>query len=757
MALEARTPLTQLPGIGPAKGRALARLGLTRLGDLLDHFPQRYEDRRQCWAIRQAPLDQPCCVSAMVAEAPRLNRVRKGLELVKVKAVDHTGVLHLTFFNQAYLKNALSPGVTYVFYGKVEELGRARAMTNPVFEREGEGRYTGLIMPVYPLTAGISNHLMASLARRAVEVCAPGLEEVLPEDLRLAHGLCQVEYAYQNIHFPKDFEALELARRRLVFEELLVLTCGMALLKERRSQGAGRVMDRGRVEDFLALLPFAPTGAQRRAMADMAADLASGRAMNRLVQGDVGSGKTAVAAFGAWMCARNGCQCALMAPTELLAEQHARTLDGLLAPAGVRVGLLTGSVKGAARKTLLANLRSGGVDVVVGTHALFSQGVEYAGLGLVIADEQHRFGVAQRAALAAKGAAPGAPSQMGRRDSGEGGGDSLSPAADEISLGAVSRKESLAEFAPAGANQGISIPSEAASSFSTETHTLVMSATPIPRTLALIIYGDLDVSIIDELPPGRTPVATFVVGEDKRQRMYGFVRRQVGEGRQVYIVCPAVDETEALPEWGETAAPPLDLKAVTTYAKDLQEKVFPDLRVGLVHGKLKAKEKEAVMSAFSAGELDVLVSTTVIEVGVDVPNASLMIIENAERFGLSQLHQLRGRVGRGKHQSYCVLVTASRSDTARERLRALCATNDGFQIAEEDLRLRGPGDFFGRRQHGLPQLKVADFASDVALLKEARQAAEALVEADPELTKPEHRALLRRVRKMFQDEPEIFN
>ena len=725
MALEARTPLTQLPGIGPAKARALARLGLARLGDLLDHFPQRYEDRRQCWAIRQAPLDQPCCVSAMVAEVPRLSRVRKGLELVKVKAVDHTGVLHLTFFNQAYLKNALSPGVTYVFYGKVEELGRARAMTNPVFEREGEGRYTGLIMPVYPLTAGISNHLMASLARRAVEVCAPGREEVLPEDLRLAHGLCQVEYAYQNIHFPKDFEALELARRRLVFEELLVLTCGMALLKERRSQGAGRVLDRGRVEDFLALLPFTPTGAQRRAMADIAADLASGRAMNRLVQGDVGSGKTAVAAFGAWMCAQNGCQCALMAPTELLAEQHARTLDGLLAPAGVRVGLLTGSVKGAARKTLLANLRAGEVDVVVGTHALFSQGVEYAGLGLVIADEQHRFGVAQRAALAAKGAA--------------------------------AQKENYAEFAPAGADQDISIPTEAASSFSTETHTLVMSATPIPRTLALIIYGDLDVSIIDELPPGRTPVATFVVGEDKRQRMYGFVRRQVGEGRQVYIVCPAVDETEALPEWEETAAPPLDLKAVTTYAKDLQEKVFPDLRVGLVHGKLKAKEKEAVMSAFSAGELDVLVSTTVIEVGVDVPNASLMIIENAERFGLSQLHQLRGRVGRGKHQSYCVLVTASRSDTARERLRALCATNDGFQIAEEDLRLRGPGDFFGRRQHGLPQLKVADFASDVALLKEARQAAEALVEADPELTKPEHRALLRRVRKMFQDEPEIFN
>ena len=367
MALEERTPLTQLPGIGPAKGRALARLGLERLGDLLEHFPQRYEDRRQCWTIRQAPLEQPCCVSALVAESPRLARIRKGLELVKVRAVDHTGVLHLTFFNQAYLKNALSPGGTYVFYGRVEELGRARTMANPVFEREGEGRYTGLIMPVYPLTAGVSNHLMAGLARRAVEVCAPEREEILPEPLRLTYGLCQVEYAYRNIHFPKDFEALELARRRLVFEELLVLTCGMALLKERRGQGAGRVLDRGRVEDFLSLLPFSPTGAQRRAMEDMAADLASGRAMNRLVQGDVGSGKTAVAAFGAWKCAQNGCQCALMAPTELLAEQHARTLDGLLSPVGGAGGPAHRISEGGGKKDA-ADRHSGGRGGCGGRH-----------------------------------------------------------------------------------------------------------------------------------------------------------------------------------------------------------------------------------------------------------------------------------------------------------------------------------------------------------------------------------------------------
>ena len=738
MALERSSPLTDIPGIGPAKAKSLARLGLYRVGDLLGHFPQRYEDRRQCWPIRQAPLDAPCCVSAMVAEMPRLSRVRRGLELVKFKAVDHTGTLYITFFNQAYLKDNLKPGVTYVFYGRVEESGRSRAMTNPAFEREGAGKVTGLIMPVYPLTAGVSNNLLAGLTHRAVDECLSGLPDAVPAEVRRAHGLCGAEFAYRNIHYPESFETLEQARRRMIFEELLTLTCGLAMLKGRRSGGAGRRLLADPAE-FEKLLPFTPTGAQRRAMADMAADLTSGRAMNRLVQGDVGSGKTAVAAYGAWAAAKSGCQCALMAPTELLAEQHYRTLSALLAPAGVRVGLLTSSVKGAEKKRLLAALAAGDVDVIVGTHALFSEGVAYHDLGLVIADEQHRFGVAQRAALAAKGA----PSEMGCRGSGEGRGDPLSAATDKIGSGV-----------PAAARRsGDAVPG--AENFVSAAHVLVMSATPIPRTLALIIYGDLDVSVIDELPPGRTPVATYVVGEDKRQRMYNFVRAQAALGRQIYIVCPAVDEGEPLDD--TDGGPAVDLKAVTTYARELQEQVFPDLRVGFVHGKLKPKDKEAVMAAFAAGELEVLVSTTVIEVGVDVPNASLMVVENAERFGLSQLHQLRGRVGRGSHQSYCVLVTASRSDAARERLRALCATNDGFKIAEEDLRLRGPGDFFGRRQHGLPQLEVADFAADVALLQEARAAAEELIAADPELARPGHRLLLRRVRKMFQEEPEIFN
>ncbi len=692
MPLTRDTPLTGLPGVGPARGRKLEKLGLRTLGDVLGHLPQRYEDRRERRTLRDAPEDRPCCVTAMVAETPRVSRVRKGLELVKARAVDDTGALNLTFFNQGYIKDALRPGESYVFYGTVERQGRAFAMTNPVFEREGAARHTGIIMPVYPLTAGISNNLLAGLTRRAVDECLDGLPEALPEKVRLDHRLCQTRYARENIHYPADFEALAIARRRLVFEELFVLTCGLAQLKDRRGQGSGRRLF-GEPGEFAALLPFAPTGAQRRAMADIAADLRSGRAMNRLVQGDVGSGKTAVAAFGAWAAAKNGAQCALMAPTELLAEQHARTMDALLSPAGVRVALLTGSAKGKEKKRLLDALAAGEIDLIVGTHALFSQGVEYHDLGLVIADEQHRFGVAQRAALAEKGGAAAA-------------------------------------------------------------HVLVMSATPIPRTLALIIYGDLDVSVMDELPPGRTPVSTFAVGEDKRARMYGFVRKQVAQGRQVYIVCPSVEENGG-GDWAD--GPAMDLKAVTAYAKELREKVFPDLRVGFVHGKLKPREKEAVMAAFAGGGLDVLVSTTVIEVGVDVPNASLMIVENAERFGLSQLHQLRGRVGRGKHQSWCVLVTSSRSETARARLRALCATNDGFQIAEEDLRLRGPGDFFGKRQHGLPQLKVADFAADMELLKEARAAAEELMAADPKLEQPAHRPLRRKVRELFEENAELFN
>ena len=686
MALRLADRLDTLPGIGPARARGLEKLGLVTVEDLLRCYPRSYEDRRKFSTVAAAPVDIPVCLELLVAEPPRLSRIRKGLELVKARLVDDTGSLTATFFNQTYMKDALRPGETYIVYGKVEGPPGRRQMTNPVCERSDRVRFTGCILPVYALTHGISNNLLAGLARRCVDECAGQLEEVLPGPLRREHALAAAEFACRNIHFPRDEEALELARRRLIFEELFYLTCGMALLRTRRDEAAGVPFAIPPVEEFLALLPFPLTGAQRRVMDEIAADVSAGPPMNRLVQGDVGSGKTMVAAYGAWLAAKNGRQCALMAPTELLVEQHFRSLAPLLEQASLRVGLLTGAVKGRARKELLAALAAGELDLLIGTHALLSEGVDYAELGLVITDEQHRFGVAQRAALSAKARQP--------------------------------------------------------------PHVLVLSATPIPRTLSLVIYGDLDVSVIDELPPGRTPVQTFVVGEDKRQRMYGFVRKLVGEGRQAYIVCPAVEEGE-----DEGAG----LKAATTYAQGLQTEVFPDLRVGLVHGKMKPREKDAVMTAFAGGELDVLVSTTVIEVGVDVPNAALMVVENADRFGLSQLHQLRGRVGRGKHQSYCVLVTSTRNPDSRARLKVLTKTTDGFQIAEEDLKLRGPGDFFGQRQHGLPQLRIADLAGDMRVLKEAQLAAQELLERDPGLKRPEHAPLLKQIHRLFEQHGDMFN
>ena len=687
--MDVNTPLRELPGVGEARAKGLEKLGLRAAGDLVGYFPRSYEDRRQVYTIAEAPVGELCCVRVMAAEEPRRMHIRRGLDVTRLKVVDDTSAMLVTFFNQGYVRQALHRGEEYILYGRVELLGSHRQMTNPQFEGAERPWACGRIMPVYPLTAGITNHLLAGLVERALRELPPPAE-TLPDDLLARHRLAPAAECWRSIHFPADETALDAARRRFAFEELFYLSLGLALLRERRSRGSGPAFGETDLEGFYQLLPFTLTGAQRRALEEAAADLALARPMNRLVQGDVGSGKTAVAAGCAWLAVRSGWQCAMMAPTEILAEQHAKTLSAMLAPAGIEVGLLTGSMKASEKRKVLAALETGALPFVVGTHALLSQGVAFHRLGLVITDEQHRFGVEQRAALAAKA----------------GGEEDFSP------------------------------------------NVLVMSATPIPRTLALIIYGDLDVSVIDELPPGRMPVKTVLVGESKRQRMYGFVRDQVREGRQVYIVCPAVEEN---PEgaW--------DLKAVTEYARTLGEQVFPDLRVGLVHGRMKAKEKEAAMAAFTAGETNILVSTTVIEVGVDVPNASLIIIENADRYGLSQLHQLRGRVGRGKHQSWCVLVSDNRSPDTRARLKVLTQTNDGFQIAEEDLKLRGPGDFFGERQHGLPALRVADLETDTRVLKEAQDAAAEVLAADPDLARPEHRPLLEKVRRLFAEDPDRFN
>jgi ATP-dependent DNA helicase RecG len=674
---ELQTDVQYIKGIGETRAKALRKLGILTLRDLISYFPRAYEDRTLTRPIRELTVGESVCVRAMIAAEPTSHRISGGRTIVKARAVDESGSLDLVFFNQAYRRSSLHAGETYIFFGKVEGNLIRRQMINPLLEREGQQQITGRIMPVYPLTAGVSQLILSRAVRQGLDACRELLPDVLPDQVRHDHQLCYVNYAYENIHFPASPEALEVARRRLVFEELFLLTCGLSLLRRRRRDVSGPACRAVDMAPFYRGLPFSLTGAQRRAIDDALGDMTGGQPMNRLCQGDVGSGKTRVAAACIWFAVQNGWQCALMAPTEILARQHFENLSPLFARYGITCALLTGSTRARERREILGQLADGTLDLCIGTHALLTEDVQYARLGLVVTDEQHRFGVNQRAALMQKAEDP---------------------------------------------------------------HMLVLSATPIPRTLALVIYGDLDVSIINELPPGRQKVDTFAVGEAYRRRIYAFLRKQVQEGHQVFIVCPLVGDADTIPD---------ERKAVTAYAEKLRTEVFPDLRIAVLHGKMKSKEKDAVMTAFAAGESDILVSTTVVEVGVDVPNANTMVVENADRFGLSQLHQLRGRVGRGKAKSYCILLSDNDNEETRRRLRVMTKTNDGFQISEEDLRLRGPGDFFGSRQHGLPSLKVADLSCDMRLLDEAQQAARALIAADPELTDPAHRALYRRIRELF--------
>ena len=677
------TNVQYVKGVGPQKAKALEKLGIVTLRDLISWLPRRYEDRTALKTISQLVPGETACVAAMIAETPTVSRIRKGLELLKVRAVDETGTLDVTFFNQVWLRTQLLVGHTYIFYGKPEGNLLRKQMASPVVELEGKQEVTGRIVPIYPLTAGVSQLVLSRSIRQGLDAIGDILPDVLPDEVRRDHELCRIGFAYENIHFPVSFEALELARRRLAFEELFLFTIGLERLRSRREVVQVAPCKPISIQPFLDALPFTLTGAQRRCVEEAISDMKSGLPMNRLCQGDVGSGKTMVAAACVYFAVKNGRQAALMAPTEILAHQHFAGLSPLLESLGIRCALLTGATRAKEKRETLAKLAAGELDFMVGTHALITDTVVYKDLGLVITDEQHRFGVAQRAALAQKGSHP---------------------------------------------------------------HTLVMSATPIPRTLALLLYGDLDVSIIDELPPGRQPIRTMAVSGSYHPRVFKFLQEQVEEGRQVYIICPMVEEGEDGPD---------DRKAVTTYAKALQEDTFPDLKIAYVHGKMKPKEKEAVMAAFANRETDILVSTTVVEVGVDVPNATVMVVENAERFGLSQLHQLRGRVGRGSHQSFCVLISDNHNDETRERLRVMVKTNDGFKIAEEDLRLRGPGDFFGERQHGLPGLKIADLGCDTKLLQEARQAAEALLAQDPELER--HPATAERVRELFTQREDTLN
>ena len=669
-------PITMLKGIGPTKAKQFANLNIFTLGDLICHFPRGYEDRTKLLPIEKLEPEKSACFKAMVMNTPRTAHIRKGLDLTKVQVADTTGRLNLTFFNNKYVSEQLQYGREYIFYGAVSGDFIGYSMTNPVFESlDSQPVTTRRVLPIYPLTAGLSNAAMFNAVRQALAICDTP-PEIIPAEVRSAYGILSADRAYTAIHEPASMAEAEMAKKRLIFEEFFVFSAGLSLMRASRAEKKTEAYQNLNLKPFLSSLPFILTGAQQRAIDEIVDDFGSGAPMNRLVQGDVGSGKTMIAAAAAYLTVNNGRQAALMAPTEILAEQHYQSLGRLFAPMGIRTVLLTGSLTPKEKRLVRESIAAGDADLIIGTHALLSDTTTFHDLGLVVADEQHRFGVAQRSKLSSKGNDP---------------------------------------------------------------HLLVMSATPIPRTLALLMYGDLDVSIINELPPGREAVDTFLVGESYRARINAFIRKQVAEGHQCFVVCPAVEENEDL-----------GIKAATVWAETLQKTVFPDLRIALLHGQMKAQEKEDAMASFARGEADVMVATTVIEVGVDVPNATLMVIEDADRFGLSQLHQLRGRVGRGKAKSYCILTSHNKNPETLQRLKALCKTTDGFKIAEEDLALRGPGDFFGSRQSGLPTFRVANLSYDLQTLKDAQTASAKWIDESGTSEREEAVALRSRIGELFR-------
>ena len=668
------TPVRYLKGVGPKTAERFEKLGIVTLADLLCHYPRRYIDFTKPYSIAEAPADVECVVKAEVFAKPGGRILPGGRRMERITAGDDVSSLEITWFNNPYAAQKLQLGQEYYFQGIVTGGMLRRQMVNPQV-RTAEQIKASPFEAVYPQTEGLTSNAIAKCVRQLLPH-AELLPDPLPPEMLAKYRLLSKADAVRAIHCPATEEQAYAARRRLIYEELLVLQLGIGRMKNRGAAATGAPMQLADPSPFWASLPFSPTGAQRRAVSEILADMAGQTSMNRLLQGDVGSGKTLVAAAAIWACIRAGYQAALLAPTEILAAQHAEGLNRMLAPFGMRVALLTGGMKAAARRTTLSAIRNDEADLVVGTHAILSEGVEFARLGLAVIDEQHRFGVRQRGMLAEKAANP---------------------------------------------------------------HLLVMSATPIPRTLGLLIYGDLDISILDELPPGRTPVKTRCITGKKRRDLYHFLDQEIGRGRQVYLVCPAIED---VPDGG--------LNAVKSYYEDIAKALLPDRRVGLMHGKLKPKEKAAVMEDFKAGRLDALVSTTVIEVGVDVPNASVMVIENAERYGLSALHQLRGRVGRGAAESWCFLVSDNQSENVQKRLKFLCSTTDGFAVAQYDLETRGPGDFFGSRQHGLPTLQIADLMNDTRTLHAAQAEAVAMLAEDPLLEAPEHALLEQQVQQMFE-------
>ena len=658
------SPVSLLKGIGEQRERKLQKLGIRTIEDLLTHYPREYKDRSEILKIADLPMEEPAAFLAQVKEEGQNSRHGR-LVYTRMKVYDETGSVGVLWYNQPYMKNSLKIGEWYLFSGKLQKKYGRKEILSPEVERIGENFAGGRIIPVYPASEGLSQKMLRNLMEEALSQMQGGIREELPLWLRKEYKLAERNFAIENIHFPKTEQGFYDARRRLVFEELFLLQTALFRLKNTlEDSGAGIILKKKKaLQEAEALLPFALTGAQKRVLKEIETDMTSGKIMNRLVQGDVGSGKTAVAIITAYWAIQNGYQAAIMAPTEVLANQHFESFRKTFAPAGIRVVLLTGSLKAKEKREALAQVASGEAQMIVGTHAVIQKGVEYHNLGLAITDEQHRFGVRQRSTLSEKGE---------------------------------------------------------------NVHTLVMTATPIPRTLALILYGDLDISIIDELPPGRQKIDTSAVDSRYHPRIYAFLQKHIAQGRQAYVICPMIEESEKL-----------EVQNVLDDTEELK-KELPDCRVACVHGKMKAREKQEVMDAFAAGKIDVLVSTTVIEVGINVPNATIMLIENAERFGLAQLHQLRGRVGRGSEKSYCILVSDAKTKVARERMKTMTNSEDGFVISEKDLQLRGPGEFFGIRQHGLPELKIADLYRDMPILKEAQSAAAALLQKDRLLEAEEH-------------------
>ena len=667
------TPVRYLKGVGPKTAERFEKLGILTLSDLLCHYPRRYLDFSKPYSIAEAPADTECVVKAEVFAKPGGRILPGGRRMERITAGDDVSSLEITWFNNPYAAQKLELGQEYYFQGIVTGGMLRRQMVNPQVRTDAQVK-SSPFEAVYPQTEGLTSSAIAKCVRQLLPH-AELLPDPLPPEMLKKYRLLSKADAVRAIHCPATEEEAFAARRRLIYEELLVLQLGIGRMKNHGAASTGAPMKKADASPFWESLPFSPTGAQRRAVEEILTDMSGETSMNRLLQGDVGSGKTLVAAAAIWACIRAGYQAALLAPTEILASQHAENLNRLLSPFGMRAALLTGGMKAAARRTTLAAIRDDEADLIVGTHAILSEGVEFARLGLAVVDEQHRFGVRQRGLLAEKAANP---------------------------------------------------------------HLLVMSATPIPRTLGLLMYGDLDISILDELPPGRKPVKTRCITGKKRADLYGFLDREIDSGRQVYIVCPAIEDAGGS-----------GLNAVKSYYEDIAKTYLPDRRVGLMHGKLKPKEKAEVMDDFKSGRLDALVSTTVIEVGVDVPNATVMVIENAERYGLSALHQLRGRVGRGAAESWCFLVSDNASESVQKRLKFLCSTSDGFAVAQYDLETRGPGDFFGSRQHGLPTLQIADLINDTRTLHAAQSEAVALLAEDPLLERPEHALLARQVEQMF--------